>query len=343
MVNFNKLLILCVSLFCLQFTTTAQDIHYAQFYNAPQILNPALTGIFNGDVRFMGHYRRQWEDVPVDFLTFSGNFDMKLYPQRRDDNNFWGLGVNFNYDRGGYSRLALGQLQLGGSYSMELSKNTFLTGGVQVGFAQRRFKADDLTFDAQYDGERFDPGLPTGENYDNESFGFADISLGANLRLQNDDRRTKLDFGVGLYHLNQPNQSYYDVDNIKLDSRFSVHALGSIKLAEIFDLLANGTLQYQGKFNENVFGLAGRIYLNQKRGKEFAFQAGANLRLNSITDAIIPTVELHLNALSVGVSYDVNISDFEQVTDGKGGPEIWVSYRIIKVKPLSQFKTCPIF
>ena len=53
--------------------------------------------------------------------------------------------------------------------------------------------------------------------------------------------------------------------------------------------------------------------------------------------------EGYLNELQVGISYDVNTSAFHTVTDRKGGPEFSVIYIITHVKPLSQFKACPIF
>jgi len=291
----------------------------------------------------MGHYRKQWEDVPVDYLTFSGTYDMKLYPGKRDDNDFWGIGFNFNYDRAGFSKLSLTQFQFGGAYSKELSKNVFLTGGAQIGFAQRAFKPQDLTFDNQFNGEMFDATLPTGEDLSNTNFFFADLSLGANLRLQHDNRRSKVDFGVSLYHLNRPKQSFLSDDDIKLPNRFAFYGIGAIKLANAIDILGHMGVQLQGPYEEFIPGIAFRLYLNEKRGKEFAFQAGCNLRFNQITDAVIPTIELHFQTLSVGFSYDVNLSEFDIATADAGGPELWVAYRIIKVKPLSQFKTCPIF
>ena len=47
-------------------STTAkaqQDINFSQFYELPLLRNPALAGIFNGNVRFTGAYRNQWESV----------------------------------------------------------------------------------------------------------------------------------------------------------------------------------------------------------------------------------------------------------------------------------------
>jgi len=58
-------------------TSSAQDFHYSQFYNAPLHLNPALTGIFRGDIRAMGNYKSQWTDVPVDYKTVTLAVDKK--------------------------------------------------------------------------------------------------------------------------------------------------------------------------------------------------------------------------------------------------------------------------
>ncbi len=310
-------------------------------------MNPALTGIFNGDVRLMGHYRRQWQNVPTDFLTFSGTYDRKFYTKQAESNDFFGFGVNFNYDNAGFSALTLAQLQLGGSYTTELSTNVFLTGGVQLGLANRNFKERDLTFDNQWNGSSFDPSLPTGEDFDNTSIFFADLSIGGNLRLQNPNRRTKLDVGASLYHLNRPRQEFFDASDSKLPSRIAFYAQGGIKLGNPLDILLRGAAQFQSTYREYIPGIALRLYLNQSRGKELAFQAGVNFRLTNndsgVSDAVVPAVELHYRTLGIGVSYDINVSDFQIATDQRGGPEIWVSYRIINVKPLGQFKTCPIF
>ncbi len=338
--------ILC--LFC-SVQGRAQDIHYSQFYNAPQLLNPALTGIFNGDIRLMGHYRRQWERVTADYLTFSATYDQKFYPKKRKGNDFFGFGINFNHDDAGTSILSLNGLQVGGSYSSELSKNVFLTGGVQLGFANRSFNEEDLTFGRQYVDGAFDAATPTGEDFDNTSFFFADFSIGGNLRLQKDDRRTKVDIGASLYHLNRPRQEFFDNSDSKLPSRVAVYGIGAIKLAEPLDLMLRGSLQWQGKYNEYVPGAALQIYLDQKRGKELALQVGATMRFARFletgvkNDAVIPTVEFHYNTFSLGISYDVNVSDFKEATDRRGGPEVWVAYRIVKVQPLGRFETCPIF
>ncbi|MEM6697047.1 MAG: type IX secretion system membrane protein PorP/SprF, partial [Bacteroidota bacterium] len=60
------LLIIAVSLSLSR--VSAQDIHFSQIGYSPLNLNPALTGIFEGDMRFTGNYRQQWNPV-VNYQT----------------------------------------------------------------------------------------------------------------------------------------------------------------------------------------------------------------------------------------------------------------------------------
>ena len=55
----------------------AQDIHFSQFANSPLNLNPAQTGLFNGDYRIMANQRSQWSAVPIPYSTFSLGADMR--------------------------------------------------------------------------------------------------------------------------------------------------------------------------------------------------------------------------------------------------------------------------
>lgn len=316
-----------------------QDIHYSQFYHSPLNINPALTGIFNGDMRFTGNFRDQWRSVPVPYTTYTGSFDMKLYP-KRSRGSFFGFGVLFNYDLMGTPRLNTIHLGLNGSYTYMINNNHLITAGVQLGGAQRAFRTDGLTWDGQWNGFIYDPALPSGESFDNLSTLFGDLSLGFNYRLQGNDQRTKLDLGGGYFHVNRPNQNFFDDLRSELPSRFSVHALGAIKMGRSFDLLVHGLYQFQAQASEIVPGVGAKLYLNQQRGRELALVLGTNWRVN---DAFIPTIELHYKTWHAGFSYDINYSDFNVATGRRGGPEFSLSYRILKVKPLPVFKTCPIY
>lgn len=330
----------------------SQDIHYSQFYNAPLNLSPALTGIFRGDVRFMGNYRSQWRAVPVKYLTFTGAADMKFIRQTMRKGFFSG-GVVFHYDQAGYSKLNLSHLGLNGSYTHRLGEKTYATAGAQLGFNQRAFKLDELTFNNQFDPGRgvYDPGLPTGEEFPNTNNFFIDFSAGFNLRLQSHsdaelvdrlEKRSKLDLGVGIFHLNQPDQSFIEDAVVPLQMRFSPYAFGTLQLSKSIDFLLNFSGQFQNPYRELLISGGGKLHLNRSLGKQLAVQLTAGYRFSDIGDGFIPALEVNYNSWKVGISYDINVSDFNIATRRRGGPEVAVHYIITKVKPLPVFKICPL-
>ena len=129
-------------LFFCQKDLKAQYIHFSQYHISPFNTNPALAGIFDGDQRFTALYRRQWYSVPVEYMTFSGSYDMK-FPNRKNDNGFFSAGALFNYDKAGDSELSLGNFSLTGSYTKKMSENVYVSGGVQLGLGQRSFTRRD--------------------------------------------------------------------------------------------------------------------------------------------------------------------------------------------------------
>lgn len=330
--TFRTLLVLglCVELH-------GQDLHYSQFFAAPMDVNPGLTGIFNGDLRFSGNYRAQWHSVPVNYTTFTGAVDKKFLRYNRRD--FFSAGLLFNYDQAGDSKLRMGQLGLTGSYTFELKTNNFLSLGVQTVFSQRGFSMTDLTFDDQYDGSRFDPNLPHGESFNRTSRFIFDINAGFNYRWQKSSR-TKIDLGAGLFHINNPRIAFYEGDNYKMPLRLSLQALGSFRTGKFLDVLLRGFYQDHGPFNETVLGVAGLLHISEKKGRELGLELGVNFRLK---DAWIPMVRFHGRSWEAGVSYDYNHSPFRVATLKRGGPEFSFIYILSKVKPLNKYKVCPIY
>ncbi len=51
--------------------SNAQDPRFSQFFSAPQLLNPALTGVFDGEYRVNINYRNQWNSI-LDKSGFTG-------------------------------------------------------------------------------------------------------------------------------------------------------------------------------------------------------------------------------------------------------------------------------
>lgn len=325
----------------------AQDIHFSQFYNSPLNLNPALTGIFNGDMRFIGGVRDQWRSVPAPYLTFSGNYDQKVYLEKLRS-GFFGVGVVFNYDNAGDGNFNVSDLRGSFSYSHMLHKHHVLTGGITLGVASEGFTTDGaLTWDNYWTGEVIDPSKGTGEPLlSKERFTYLETGAGINYRFQK-SKRTNFNLGVGAYHLNQPKATFSTDSKSRLPMRFSISGVGSFKIINPLDIQLHALASLQGKYSEYVGGGLARIHINRNRGKEAALDLGASVRLSNGFQAgfIAPTIALHYKRFYIGANYDINmtqfVSDFSNLR--RGGPEVHFRYVITNVKPLSQKKACPIF
>lgn len=328
----------------------AQDMHFAQFHNAPFYINPGLTGIFNGNVRFSGNFKNQWRSVPVDYETYSLGIDTR-FTHRQIKDGFFSGGILLDYDRSGYSKLTLQNFGLHLAYAQQLGSQVFLSLGASATVNQRSFDISGLTFDNQYNEftGAYDPVLNPDEALltDNNRRMFMSYATGLNFRFQSSDnrdlidrleKRTKIDVGLGIFHLNSPNQSFIKGFDQSLSMRFVPYVLGTFKLGEEIDLIVNMAGFFQGPYRETNTVLGGRLHLNRTPGRQLSVQANFGLRFE---DGLVPGIEFFYQGLRFGMNYDLNTSEFDVATEGRGGPEISVGY-IFKFVPRLAYKACPI-
>ncbi|MEM9885079.1 MAG: PorP/SprF family type IX secretion system membrane protein [Bacteroidota bacterium] len=337
-------LLLAAMLFLLGIAHT-QDIHFSQYYHSPLNLSPALVGVHSGEIRFVGNYRNQWENVGVDYTTFSGAVERKFYLEKLQ-NSYFSAGLLINHDQAGTSKLSRTNIGVSASYSLQLSPVFFMTAGAHLGINQRAFKTTDLTFDNQFDGEQFDPSRSR-EAFDNTSIASLDLASGLNFRLQPQDahpltKRSKLDVGLGVFHLNTPREGFNLQEDIRLDRRYSAYLQGTVMLHPTFDLVIRGMAQFQGQYRENVVGGGAKIFINRKPARELAVLLGGSYRFDTFGDAMIPHIEFHIQQWMLGLNYDVNISEFQAASERRGGLEVAVRYLFTPVKPPEKTKVCPI-
>ncbi len=319
-----------------------QDLHFSQFYFAPLQLNPALTGVFKEDIRFMANYRRQWKSVPVDYLTFSGVVDGKI-TKLSFPNGFFSGGLVFNHDVAGDGNLTYSNISATGSYTQKLTEQQLLTAGLLIGVGQRRIDLSQLTFGNQFNGDLFIGTAPTRENLDQTSIQYLDFGVGLNWHLQEEEQKYWGDLGIGVFHLTQPDVGFYNQTKTALPRRYSIYGNIGFAINEKIGLEFNGYFQKQNAYTESVAGTGVKYQLTDTRGRELGLRFGVSYRLVGARDALIPNIAVAYNAWLLGFSYDFNQSDFELATNGRGGPELALQYRITKVKPLKASKSCPIF
>lgn len=290
-------------------------------------------------MRFTGNYRSQWHAVPVSYQTFAGTAETKFINRNQPYGYFSG-GIRLFYDKAGDSRLSTSDLALTGSYTRSFGPKHLVTFGVGLGVLQRAFRTEDLRFESQWDGNQVDPSLGTQESLTNTNRMVGNLSGGVNYHFQIPEKRISVDAGIGLFHINEPDASFREGVERVLNSRASLYAMGSFKVAEKVDMGLSVMNQAQGPYRELLYGISGTYHLNRGKYEELAVRAGISIRNK---DALIPNVMVMYKQFTAGLSYDINSSDFKISTDQRGGPELSFSYRVTKVAPPDALKICPIY
>lgn len=311
----------------------AQDLHYSQFYLHPLHFNPAQTGNFQGMWRAGGIYRGQWASVPVNYRSFGGSFDYKL---RQGETQTQALGLTLQHDEAGDGGLNWTQIGLSGAWAQALSETQTIAAGFGLSVVQRSVDLSGLRFKNQWNGDVLDPSAPSGELLNRNSGLSPSLSAGVNWHYQNPDSRNGADLGLGAAHLNRPRINFADDEKQQLPMRFVVSARGVLQMTEQTDLVGFGLGQLMDQNREIIAGAGLRRWLDPLTALQFslAWRVG---------DAVVPAVQLERDSWTFGLSYDWNISAFDQATRGRGGIELTAVYRALPAPPVKTLKTCPVF
>lgn len=315
----------------------AQDLHFSQFYHNPQHLNPALTGMFEGEFRAAVLYRSQWSSVPVNYQTVAGAVDGKLLRRRSD---LLSVGLMLEHDRAGDAALTWTQVGASAAVAHSLGADQALAAGFGLAVVQRTFDISGLSFKNQWNGEQHLPYLPSGESFNRTSGMAPTLSAGLNWLWHPDGRRPRVSAGIAAFHLNRPAISFHDEGDLRLPVRWTLQAQTSWPVGERLDVVGFALAGAMGTAREVVAGGGLHIPWTTGAGVPAAWQFTVATRLR---DAWIPAVQLDYQNWTVGISYDWNISGFDVATNGRGGPEIAVIYRPRPVPPVKTSKACPIF
>lgn len=318
----------------------AQDIHFSQFNNSPLNLNPAQTGLFNGDWRFVGNMRNQWSSVPVPYRTFSLSTDTRWKNEILQ--GIPAVGLLINTDKSGDSKLTTTNVLLPIDYIKKLNKDSthFISLGIQPGMTTKSFNPSNLSFDNQYDGDAYNPALASGENFSSYRITYLDIGGGI-AYLYKMNNRKMVNVGISLQHLTRPKQKFFSDGTDRLDIKTAFSGMSEFPVSEQLDLVPSFIYQHQGKYNETMVGSFAKYILTPVDGMTSAISLGAFYRLK---DAFIIAATMDYRNFNVGMSYDINTSKLYAATNHRGGFEISVIYIFKKVIPfVAKKRVCPIY
>jgi type IX secretion system PorP/SprF family membrane protein len=320
----------------------SQDINFSQFYELPLLRNPALAGVYKGDMRATSGFRSQWGSVTVPYKTSALGVEMKRSLGENSD-DYLSFGLQFTGDMAGDSKLSKTQYfgMLAYHKSVSKEKDSYLTLGFLGGGVDQHFDAAALKFGDQFIGGAYSPTNPTRQNFSRTQLMYWDASAGISFSsvTSND---TRYYIGGSYFHFTQPKVAFNPDNDIRLNKKIVINAGLSTPVTEFNSFILYGDFFVQGGNSQLQGGLLYRHDIEQPdEDLPVSLYVGGFYRWN---DAIMPVVKLDYHKLGIGLTYDVNVSKLMKASHGGGGFELTLSYRsFLNVRNSSLEKTrCPV-
>jgi type IX secretion system PorP/SprF family membrane protein len=300
--------------------THGQDIHFSQFYEAQLYQNPALGGLYKGDVHVQAIFRSQWTSIASPFQTgyLSGEYKVPVGGQ----NDYLTIGAQLMVDKAGSASLTTTLVEPSLNYqkSLNADKEMYLSVGFTGGLVQRRIDRSQVTTDNQYDN----PGGYDGESFLGNNVSYLDGSAGMAFSTSLDeDNQDHLYAGVSYDHFNKPRSSFYNDNMVELQPKWIASAGVKLYMSDETFMELHADHMIQGPYNETMFGGLFSYQFGDPDDPDEVLGLGAFIRWQS---DFIPVLKLNLRSYIVSLSYDANISDLKTASQGRGGFELGLSW-----------------
>jgi type IX secretion system PorP/SprF family membrane protein len=312
--------------------TKAQvDPHFTMYYVYPSWLNPALTGVFDGELRASAIYRNQWGNVSAPFTTPGISLDLNT-----NKNLNFGLSMlRQKAGNGGYSYSTANAsvAYTGVTFDNETKRLVF---GMQAGLVQKRFDFTKLTFGDQWNPVTgFTSTTPTAEQLSNNNLSNLDVGAGVLYFDATPGKKANLFLGYGAHHLTKQKDNFSAYGNQQVPVRHTAHGGLRINVNDRLNITPNLLYLKQGTASEKMVG----VYADYKASDKNQLLFGTNFRIG---DAITPFVGFTFGNTALSASYDINVSDLGRTVKGTNSFEITLSFlKKRNFKPSESDFVCP--
>ena len=147
---------------------------FPHIHASPTLLNPGMTGLFNGDVRFITNFRSQWTNVTKGYQTMAAAVDMKFLETK--GHNVFGGGLTLVSDKAGDLDFRTSTVNL--TFSILKSLNRDGTHFVSLGL-QNSFTSNSMNY-ANIRARDQEPAIMDGAS---NKINYWDMSVGDGLVL----------------------------------------------------------------------------------------------------------------------------------------------------------------
>ncbi|MEO5943670.1 MAG: PorP/SprF family type IX secretion system membrane protein [Ferruginibacter sp.] len=302
------------------YSAGAQDLHFSQFFNSPLTTNPANTGFIpDADYRLGVNYRNQWSNImSVPYKTMSAFGDAQLFRDKLE-NGWVGIGGVILSDVAGSGSLRSTKAYASIAYHQMLGNSSLLSGGFNLGYANKRIDLTNLKFPSQFDGKFFDGGIIDGNypNFASTNVSYFDMQVGMNYAYFPQEN-VYINAGYSIQHVNSPRESFFnDQTNAgKIPIRHIGFVNAILKVDPKVIINPNVYFTTQAGAVELMGGMNANYNLTEAGEKQFI--AGLYYRYK---DAIIPMVGLEVSTLKFTFSYDVTTSSLKNYNNSRGALE----------------------
>ena len=327
---FQILLALMVCTYGLPAAGYAQaDPHFSQYFIQPMSLNPALTGAIEGDYRVSAVWRSQYGN------TFSTKGLSAEMPTSKNIN----LGVNLLNQSSSDKAYNYSNAYLSIAYTGVRFKDHYVVMAMQAGVLNRSFNVNQLQFGEQWvSGLGYDPSAHSSEVFYKPNVFSFDAGAGLVYYDATADKKINLFGGFSAFHITQPKDPFITGgDQQTMPIRYSLHAGARIIVSNLLNIVPNVLYMRQGETEEKMAG----AYVQVNASEQVDLMFGANLRFQ---DAISPFAGFYYKGITVGMSYDTNVSTKNAMEINRNSVEVSLSYtwwrkNSMKTKPFY----CPRF
>ncbi|CAN5241701.1 hypothetical protein BH09BAC1_BH09BAC1_03280 [soil metagenome] len=305
--------------------TTAQDIHFTQFYNAPLTLNPGETTNHDADWRAAAIYRNQWRSFGAAFNTIAASFDYQFHLKKGKI----GAGIVLYNDRTrGTEGINSTKIMLSGSYQLPVKKNRF-NFGLQGGLVDKRLSK--ATFPDQFNIETgyFDGQMATSDGGSGIKTMYFDMNAGIVWTVVG--KKFTPEVGVSVYHLNFPKESFYGKSN-HLKPRPVFSFSGNWQFSARWSLMPRALYMYHSGASDFIAGLQLGYSFQANALRIQKIYAGPLMRegFEAAPNAIMIAGGINFKKFELGGAFDLTSSNLNKPTNYRGAFEVSLIYKGFK-------------
>lgn len=334
----------------------AQNARLTQIYNAPTMLNPALSGRFLANQRVGVLY--SWQNsatasIAHQNIYFESKFFNSKYQKNTDTSGFNVLkergyfGVTLNHYQYGNDVIGFSQntspikasfTSVTGAYHFNLTKDAryYFGLGAQIVNAQATLdETNGNDYDLEISGGGFRYRKTASGNFKNDK-GYFDINAGMYLGFQTDEHL--LEMGFATYHLTQPNNDLNGDPDSKLRRRFSAYTNAFFKVNDKKQILfrniywEEGIYQASTSYKDSAYITAfysGIDFINMQ--PKTITHVDFGLMTRNFQSAIVNANVTLTNQLSSRVSYEVPFNKSAHPANNAYRFEIFLGYNFNKL------------